>query len=140
MFLDVYSSDSIRKYINFYDIIKKEQNNHLQFSTLTEKIKQERISGAFLIFIEKTIYFYLRALVLLALSNLLLIMTVQLKCYLIWKINRNNHINLVSLTFSIEAYKKIKEKSSLENLTDTAKDFFPMIFQFAKLNISTLLL
>ena len=133
MFLDVYSSDSIRKYINFYDIIKKEQNNHLQFSTLTEKIKQERISEAFLIFIEKTIYFYLRALVLLALSNLLLIMTVQLKCYLIWKINRNNHINLVSLTFSIEAYKKIKGKNSLENLTDTVKHFFHMIFQFAKL-------
>ena len=133
MFLDVYSSDSIRKYINFYDIIKKEQNNDLQFSTPTEKIKQECIGGAFLIFIEKKIYFYSRALVLLALSNLLLIMTAQLKCYLIWKINRNNHISLVSLTFSMEAYKKIKGKNSLENLTDTVKDFFHMIFQFAKL-------
>ena len=49
------------------------------------------------------------------------------------KKNINSNINLVSLIFSIKAYKKIKEKNSLENLTDTAKDFFHMIFQFAKL-------
>ena len=49
------------------------------------------------------------------------------------KKHTSNHINLVSLTFSIETYKKIKEKNSLENLKDTAKDFFHMIFQFAKL-------
>ena len=36
---------------------------------------------------------------------------------------KDTKINLVSLTFSIESYKKIKEKS-LDNLTDTAKDFF----------------
>ena len=57
-----------------------------------------------------------------------------MKCYLIWKKqNTNNHINLASFTFSIKAYKKIKEKNSLENLTDTAKDFFHMIFQFKRL-------
>ena len=88
---------------------------------------------SFLDIYRKKDLFLFESLVLLALSNLLLIMTAQLKCYLIWKINRNNHISLVSLTFSIEAYKKIKGKNSLENLTDTVKDFFHMIFQFAKL-------
>ena len=52
--MGVYSSESITKYINFYEIIKeKEQNIHLQFSTLTEKINQERVGGAFLISIQK---------------------------------------------------------------------------------------
>ena len=52
-------------------------------------------------------------------------MTAQLliKCYLVLKKKKNNHINLVSLNFSIKAYKKLKEKNSQENLTDTAKDF-----------------
>ena len=44
----------ITKYINFYKIIKeKEQNIHLLFSTLAEKINQERVGGAFLISIQK---------------------------------------------------------------------------------------
>ena len=33
--------------------MKKEQNIHLQFSTLAEKINKELIVGAFLIFIQK---------------------------------------------------------------------------------------
>ena len=41
-------------------------------------------------------------------------------------------INFVSLTFSIESYKKIKEKS-LDNLTDAAKDFFHLLSEFGKL-------
>ena len=41
-------------------------------------------------------------------------------------------INLVSLTFSIQSNKKIKEKS-LDNLTDTAKNFFHLLFEFRKL-------
>ena len=45
----------------------------------------------------------------------------------------NNHIKLVSPIFSIETYKKIKGKISLENITDTVEDFFHMIFQLTKL-------
>ena len=44
---------------------------------------------------------------------------------------KDTKINLVSLTFSIESYKKIKEKS-LDNLTDTAKDFFHLLSEFGK--------
>ena len=41
-------------------------------------------------------------------------------------------INFALLTFSIESYKKIKEKS-LDNLTITAKDFFHLLSEFGKL-------
>ena len=41
-------------------------------------------------------------------------------------------INLLSLTFSIESYQKMKEKS-LKNLTDTAKDLFHLLSEFGKL-------
>ena len=45
---------------------------------------------------------------------------------------KDTKINLVSLTFSIESYKKTKEKS-LDNLTNTAKDFFHLLSEFGKL-------
>ena len=45
---------------------------------------------------------------------------------------KDTKINLVSLTFSIESYKKITEKS-LDNLTNTAKDFFHLLSEFGKL-------
>ena len=41
-------------------------------------------------------------------------------------------INLGSLTFSIKSYEKIKEKS-LDNLTNTAKDFFHVLSEFGKI-------
>ena len=45
---------------------------------------------------------------------------------------KDKKINLLSLTFSIESFKKIKE-NSLDNLTDTAKDFFHLLSEFEKL-------
>ena len=45
---------------------------------------------------------------------------------------KDTKINLVSLTFSIESYKKITEKS-LDNLTNTAKDFFHLLSESGKL-------
>ena len=49
------------------------------------------------------------------------------------KLNKKDKkIYLVSLTFSIESYKKRKEKS-LDNLTNTAKDFFHLLSEFGKL-------
>ena len=47
---------------------------------------------------------------------------------------KDTKINLVSLTFSIKCYKRMKEKS-LENLTNTAKDFFHLLSEFEKLKI-----
>ena len=49
------------------------------------------------------------------------------------KFNKKNwKINLVSLTFSVESYQKMKEKY-LKNLTDTAKDPFNLLSEFGKL-------
>ena len=45
---------------------------------------------------------------------------------------KDTKINLASLTFSVENYKKIKEKNQ-EKLTNTAKDFFHLLFEFRKL-------
>ena len=42
-------------------------------------------------------------------------------------------INLESLTFSIESYNKVKEKSQLENLANNVKEFFHLLSEFAKL-------
>ena len=70
-FMGVYSSDSITKYVNFYNIKKKEQNIHSRFWTTTEKINEEHIGGAFLIFIQKKFYCYLIVLDLLGLNSLL---------------------------------------------------------------------
>ena len=72
-FMLVYLSDSVTKYINFYNIIKEKRAKY-PFGIFN----QEHIGGAFLIFIQKKTYYYLIALVLLILSYLLLIMTTQL--------------------------------------------------------------
>ena len=45
---------------------------------------------------------------------------------------KDTKINLVSLTFSIETYKKIKEKDQ-DKLTSTAKDFLHLLSEFDKL-------
>ena len=70
-FMGVYSSDSIIKYINFYNIIKEKRAKYpfTIFITDREK-KQERIGGAFLIFIQKEIFYYLIVLDLLGLNSL----------------------------------------------------------------------
>ena len=45
---------------------------------------------------------------------------------------KDSKIKLVSLTFSIGSYQKTKGKS-LNNLTNTAKDFFHLLSEFGKL-------
>ena len=58
----------------------------------------------------------------------------MIKCCLIKKnlIKKTTKINLASLTFSIKSYEKIKE-ISLDNLANTAKDFFHLLSEFGKL-------
>ena len=63
-YMGVYSMDSVTKYINFYEIIKKEKvNNHLQYLIQKEILKQECIGGVLWIFTQKKIKCYLTALV-----------------------------------------------------------------------------
>ena len=78
-FMGVYLSDSITKYLDFYDIMKQKKRKISTYNFQhRQKINQECIGGAFLIFICKKTYYYLIALVLLVLTYLLFIMTVQL--------------------------------------------------------------
>ena len=60
-FMAVYSSDSITKYINFYDIIKGKRAKYpfAIFNNNRENKPGTHCGGAFLIFIQKGIYFYL---------------------------------------------------------------------------------
>ena len=46
---------------------------------------------------------------------------------------KDKKVNLVSLKFSVSAYEKLKEQETSE-LTDTAKDFFHLLYEFARLN------
>ena len=59
--MGVYSSYSITKYINFYDIIKEIR---AKYPTPREKINQEHIGRAFLMFMQKKNYCYLVVFVL----------------------------------------------------------------------------
>ena len=62
-YMGVYSMDSITRYINFYEIIKKEMENiHLQFLILINTINQALIGGVLWIFTPQKIYNYLIAL------------------------------------------------------------------------------
>ena len=135
--MGVYSSDSITKYINFCDIIKEKRAKYpfTIFNTDREN-KPETHWWSFLdIYQKKDLLLFdrfgfvdFKQFIIDDDSTIIDEMLFNLK-----KQNTKNHINLASLTFSIKTYKKIKEKNSLENLTDTVKDFFHMIFQFVKL-------
>ena len=60
--------------------------------------------------------------------------TINKLLYDLNKFNKKDKtMNLVSLKFSIETYHKL-EKSEISKLTDTAKDFFHLLAEFAKVN------
>ena len=46
---------------------------------------------------------------------------------------KDNKINLVTVTFSVDAYEKLKE-NELNALTQTARDLFHTLAEFAKYN------
>ena len=49
---------------------------------------------------------------------------------------KDNKINFVTVTFSVDAYKKLKE-NELNALTETARDLFHTLAEFAKYNSMT---
>ena len=136
-FMAVYSSDSITKYINFYDIIKGKIakypfaifNNNREnkpgthwWSFLDIHPKRD------LFLFDSFGFFGFKQFIVDNDKNILDKMLFDLE-----KFNKKDtKINLVTLTFSIKSYKKIKEKS-LDNLTNTAKDFFHLLSEFGKL-------
>ena len=61
-------------------------------------------------------------------------MTINKFLYNLEKSNKkDNNLSLASLKFPIETYHNLKERE-ISNLTDTAKDFFPLLAEFVKVN------
>ena len=111
--MGVYSSDSITKYINFYDIIKERRAKYPFATFNTEKDLSLFDSFGFSGFKQFIV------------DNDIDIIDKLL--YNFKKFNKKDtKLNLVTLTFSVKTYKKIKEKN-IEKLTNTAKRFFPFI-------------
>ena len=112
--MGVYSLDSIAKYINFCDIIKEKTSKYPFAIFDTDRdIYPEKD----LVLFDSFGFVGFKQFFIDNDSTIIDKMLFSLKK------KQNNHINLVSLNFSIKAYKKLKEKNSQENLTDTAKDF-----------------
>ena len=63
-YMGTYSIDSMTRYINFYEIIKRRNAKYpLQYLILTKKMNQMFTGGVSLIFNQQAIYFYLTRLV-----------------------------------------------------------------------------
>ena len=135
--MGVYSSDSITKYINFYDIIKEKRAKYLFAIFNTDR---ENKSGthwrSFLDIHPKKDPLLFDSFDFTGFKQFIVDddkNEIDKMLFNLEKFNKKDtKVNLVSLTFSIESYKKIKEKS-LDNLTDTAKDFFHLLSEFGKL-------
>ena len=96
----------------------------MQFSIQTEKINHERISGVFLISIQKKDLLLLDSFGFTGFKKFIIdndLSVIDQFLFNLQKFNKkDSKISLVLLTFSIESYQTIKE-NSLKNLTDTAK-------------------
>ena len=96
----------------------------MQFSIQTEKINQERISGVFLISVQKKDLLLLDSFGFTGFKKFIIdndLSVIDQFLFNLQKFNKkDSKISLVLLTFSIESYQTIKE-NSLKNLTDTAK-------------------
>ena len=46
---------------------------------------------------------------------------------------KDKNVKIISLKFSVDAYRKLK-KNEISRLTDTAKDFFHLLSEFARVN------
>ena len=136
-FMGVYSSNSITKYINFYEIIKAGNAKYLFviFNTGRENIPRTHW-WSFLDIYPKKDFLLFDSFGFTSFEKFIIDNDLSVIDKLLFNLQKFNEkdskINLVSLTFSIESYQKMKEKS-LKNLTDTAKDFFHLLSEFGKL-------
>ena len=136
-FMGVYFSNSITKYVNFYEIIKA-KNAKYQFAVFnTDREKNPGTHWWSFLDIYPKRYLLLfdnfgfKGYKKIIIDNDLSVINKLL--FNLQKFNKkDSKINLVLLAFSIESNQKMKEKS-LKNLTDTAKDFFHLLSEFGKL-------
>ena len=129
-FMGVYSSDSIIKYINFYNIIKEKRAKYPFAIFITDREKKPGTHWwSFLDIHPKRDLLLFDSFGFVGFKQFI----VDKMLFNLEKFNKKDtKIDLVSLNFSIESYKKIKAKS-LDNLTNTTKNFFNLLSEFGKL-------
>ena len=136
-FMGVYSSDSVTRYINFYDIIKEKRAKYPFAIFNTDRgNKPGTHRWNFLDIHPKKDLLLFDSFGFVGFKQFIVDNDKNMIDKMLFNLEKLNKkdtkINLISLNFSIESYKKIKEKS-LDNLTNTAKDFFHHLSEFGKL-------
>ena len=133
-FVGGYSSDLITKYINFYDIIKERRAKHpfSIFNTDRENKPGTHCWSFFGIHPRKDFLLF-DSFRFAGFKQIIVDNNESLINKMLFNLEQFNKKDLESLIFSIESCNKIKETSRLENLINTAKDFFHLLPEFAKL-------
>ena len=133
--MGVYSSNS--KYINFYDIIKQKRTRYpfTIFNTDRENKASMHWWSFLNIYLKKDLLLFdsfgFIGFKQFNVDNNLDIIDKMLFNFKIFN-KKDQKITLVPLTFTIESSNKMKEKY-LNKLTNTAKDLFHLLSEFAKL-------
>ena len=135
--MGVYSSDSITKYINFYEIIKERRAKcQLAIFNTDRENKPGTHWWSFLDIYPKEDLLLFDSFGFSGFIQFIVdndIDIIEKLLYNFKKFNKKDtKLNLVTLTFSVKTYKKIKEKNK-EKLTNTAKDFFHLLSEFSRL-------
>ena len=137
-FIGVYSSNSITRYINYYKIIK-EKPCCCPFTIFNtgRANKPGTHWWSFLNIYPKTQLLLFDSKGFQGFKYFIVdghYSTINRLLYNLDKFNkRDNNLNLASPKFSIETYYKLKERE-ISKLTETAKDFFHLLAEFAKVN------
>ena len=137
-FVGVYSSNSITRYINFYKVIKERKAPYPFAIFNTDRTDEPGTHWwSFLNFYPKNDLLFFDSFGFKGLRYFIIDNDRSVINKLFYNLNNFNKkdkkVNLISLKFSLSTYKKLKEWEILE-LRDTAKDFFHLLYEFARLN------
>ena len=133
-FVGVYSSDLITNYINFYDIIKERRAKYpFAIFNTDRKNKPGTHWWSFLGIHPRKDFLLFDSFGFAGFKQIIVDNDESIINKMLFNLEKFNKKDLESLIFSIESYNKIKETSRLENLINTAEDFFHLLSEFAKL-------
>ena len=137
-YMSTYSIDSITKYINFYEIIKR-RNAKYPFAIFnTDKKNEPGVHWwSFLDIDPKNSLFLfdsfgLEGFKLFIVNNDQQIINQLLCNFSKCKVKINQKLSLCSMKFCVETWEKTEQKTKSQ-LTDTVQNFFHLLEQFAKL-------
>ena len=137
-FLGVHSSNSITRFINYFKIIK-EKDRQCPFAIFnTDRAnKPETHWWSFLSIYPKTELFLFDSEGFEGLKFFITDDDEAIINKLLYNLNKFNekdkNVKIILLKFSADAYRKLK-KNEIFRVTDTAKDFFHLLSEFARVN------